>query len=195
MTWLSGRQRDEAEAPDPHFFFTTKVRLLRPVPKKYYCVTLWERSGAMSDPKQSVFDSRDLAELHRAYLGTCEELGLRAEGDAERRKGAAALIMQMAISGEKDPAVLKQRAVYRVALLLEGAEHPTQKPVEIMQWSLEWAEKFDAYVPSEPSEDEIRRIRITARVCVELLSQNISAEGVAYAARRLVDLTDAQLKR
>lgn len=68
----------------------------------------------MSDQKQLVFDSRDLDELHQAYQGTCDELGLCDERDAELRKGAAVLIMQMAAGGERDPAVLMRRAVLKL---------------------------------------------------------------------------------
>jgi hypothetical protein len=68
----------------------------------------------MSNQKQSVFDSRDLDELHQAYQGTCEELGLCGERHAERRTGAAVLIMQLAAGGERDPAVLKRRAVLKL---------------------------------------------------------------------------------
>jgi hypothetical protein len=66
--------------------------------------------------QQNAFDGATLAILQRAYDEACEEAGLTtASGQApwisEARARLAALIMDLASSGELDPKVLKQRAL------------------------------------------------------------------------------------
>lgn len=65
---------------------------------------------------QNVFDDATLAILQRVYDDACEEAGLttapnQAPWVSEARARLAASIMDLASSGERDPAVLKQRAL------------------------------------------------------------------------------------
>lgn len=68
------------------------------------------------------FDDATLDVLQRVYDEACREAGVEekpseAPWNVERRAKMAAAIMELAVAGELDPHVLKERAVSQLILL------------------------------------------------------------------------------
>jgi hypothetical protein len=66
-----------------------------------------------SDPPTH-FEDAGLPELREAYFGACLELGIHPTADVDARRNLiASMIIDLAIKGETDPAVIQRRVVLR----------------------------------------------------------------------------------
>ena len=64
----------------------------------------------------SLFDTDDLAIMRAVYDGICAELGIMASADhASTRNLVAVAIVEAAATGERDPAVLRVRAMAKIS--------------------------------------------------------------------------------
>ena len=73
----------------------------------------------------SLFDNDDLAIMRTVYDGICAELGITASADDTSRRGLVALAIVLAAeNGERDPAVLRARAMAKFKRAAERRSNP-----------------------------------------------------------------------
>jgi hypothetical protein len=73
----------------------------------------------------SLFDNDDLAIMRSVYDEICMELGITARADDANRRGLVALAIVLAAeNGERDPAVLRARALAKIKRAVELRGNP-----------------------------------------------------------------------